>query len=157
MLRLTFAIGACAALLMVSCAPETPPLYYRELLGSGPNALVDRLGEPDRRRPEKPEMHGFMTWNDFRETGVRAMVMIQKGKAIYVAYTFRGMEEFDEGEALAVIGLRKPGEEPHRFDGSRAVSWRPFEKYDKLVMNPDTRLIGVGNKLDINNEIAVNK
>jgi hypothetical protein len=154
---MTFAIGACAALLMVSCAPEKPPLYYRELLGSGPNALIERLGEPDRRRREKPEMHGFMTWNDFRETGVRAMVMIKKSRVTYVAYTFRGMKEFDEGEALALIGLSKPGEEPHRFDGSRAVIWRPFEEYDKLVMNPDTRLIGVGNKLAINNEIATDE
>jgi hypothetical protein len=141
----------------VSCARDKPPLYYRELLGSGPNALIERLGEPDGRRREKPGMHGFMTWNDFRETGVRAMVMIQKGKVTYVAYTFRGMKEFDQNQALAVIGLSEPGEEPHRFDGSRAVSWRPFEEYDKLVINPDTKLIGVGDKLAINNEIAENE
>ena len=131
-----------------ACGQEETLLDAHRLLGSTPAQLTARLGETGQSREETERVPGFMTWRNI--DGVRVHVVIQRGQAIYVAYTFVD-PPFDEDEALRLIGVVRPKAEPQRI-GVEARRWRPFGKYEKLTINPATRVVSLGNEIEWESE-----
>lgn len=139
---------AWAALLGLVCGglactpkPETR-LQADRLIGSTPEELIDRLGEPKEERAETPGSFGFLSWTGIE--GVHVLVLFREGKGCYVSYQFKDMAPFDEQKALALIGVELPDQPPEEVPNSRAKRWQPFGSYERLTINPDTRLISVG-------------
>ena len=116
------------------CQDEENILSPCEILGSSPRELKDRLGEPKQHRKEVEHRFGFMRWPDVN--GVRVFVAIRHGEAIHVVYRFERVESFDEAEAYRIVGLIPPAAEPD-WEGHRAAKrWKPFGRYDRLVVSP---------------------
>ena len=143
-------IRICAVLLAtgLSVLPgcggrEAPLLDVHELMGSSPEQLRVRLGPPDGELEETPARFGFLRWN--RLQGVRVLVMVRKDSAVYITYTFRDMEDFDEAEALALAGIERPRGDPTLIEKSEAVRWEEYEKFGRLTINPGTRMVSIGN------------
>ena len=136
-----YLLSIALLLLGVSCAPEKR-LDAHILLASTPPALQARLGEPKQDREEIEGHIGFMQWEDIE--GVKVFAAIKNGKVVYVTYNFAAMESFDEAEAFNTIGIDPPKNEPKHIKKSKAKRWQPFEKYDRLTVNPDTKLISIG-------------
>lgn len=132
---------ALLAALSCSSKPETL-LQVERLLGGTPEELIARLGEPKQNRGETEGDFGFLSWPDIE--GVQVLVVVKGGKGVYVSYRFVGMETFDREAALALIGVEEPDMEPKPVAGSRAQRWQPFGEYERMTINPDTRLISVG-------------
>lgn len=132
------------ALLIGSCSwrPE-PRLKPERLIGSTPEELIARLGQPKQYQEEAAtENFGFMIWPDLE--GIHVLVIIKGGKSRYVSYQFKEMEPFDESKALALIGAKRPKAPPELIPRSQAKRWRPFGQYERLTINPDTKLISIG-------------
>ena len=136
--------------LCVSCSPEPEGvcqvaenvLNACEVLGSSPEELQERLGEPKQYRKETEHRFGFMRWPDIK--GVRLFVAIREGKAVHVAYGFQGMDSFDEVEAFHLIGVKPPMKKPD-WEGERgAKRWKPFGKYDRMTVNPYSKYVAIG-------------
>lgn len=132
---------ATSLILTMSCAPEKR-LDAHALLGRTPAALQARLGEPKQHREEIEDRMGVMNWTDVE--GVKVFAAIKKGKAIYITYNFISMDTFDEAAAFRTIGVKRPEAEPEKLSKSNARRWQPFETYDRLTINPDTKLISIG-------------
>ncbi|MFH1568084.1 MAG: hypothetical protein ABIL09_08810 [Gemmatimonadota bacterium] len=134
-------LGGLLVLAACSRGPE-PRLKAARLLGSEPEELKARLGEPRVHREEQGTHYGSMRWEGIE--GVDVLVIIKGGKGSYVSYQFSGMEPFDEAAALARIGVDLPEQAPQQVPDSRARRWQPFGEYDRLTINPDTKLIAIG-------------
>lgn len=127
----------------LACSPKPETLLQADrLIGSTPEELIERLGEPKEQRAETSGSFGFLSWDDIE--GTRVLVIVRDGKGRYVSYQFKGMESFDEQKALELIGVELPDEPPEEVPRSRAKRWQPFGPYERLTINPDTRLISVG-------------
>jgi len=135
---------ALLAALSCSSKPETL-LQVERLIGGTPEELITRLGEPKQNRAETEGDFGFLSWPDIE--GTQVLVVVKGGKGVYVSYRFVGMETFDRDAALALIGVEEPDAEPQPVAGSRAQRWQPFGEYERMTINPDTRLISVGSHL----------
>jgi len=137
------AVFLWALLAAFSCSskPETL-LQVERLLGGTPEELIARLGEPKQNRAESEGDFGFLSWPDVE--GIHVLVVVKEGKGVYVSYRFVGMKSFDRAAALALIGVEEPEEEPKPVAGSRAERWQPFGEYERMTINPDTRLISIG-------------
>jgi hypothetical protein len=139
--KITMLSWALLAALSCSSKPETL-LQVERLLGDTPEELIARLGEPKQNRAEIEGDFGFLSWPDIE--GTQVLVVVKGGKGVYVSYRFVGMETFDRDAALAIIGVEEPDMEPKPVAGSRALRWQPFGDYERMTINPDTRLISVG-------------
>jgi hypothetical protein len=146
MKMLSWTAGAALVALLVngvSCSFKKEALLQPErLLGSTPERLIARLGQPKQHQEEHGAQFGFMRWPDIQ--GVHVLVIVKGGTGEYVSYQFRAMEPFDETKALALIGVELPEADPKPVPGSRAKRWQPFGKYEHMTINPDTRLISMG-------------
>ena len=135
---LSIAFAAC--LIWASCAEKKKsekPLSAYELLGSEPDDLLERFGEPTQYRKGT-----LIRWKSFN--GVRIFAHIREGKVGYVAYTFEAMKPFDEQKALQMIGIELPEEGGKYVAGTKARRWSPFGEYQKLTISPRTKLISIG-------------
>ena len=141
-----YTVVGLLTLVALSCAREKPPLDVHEVLGSTPEELQARWGDP-HQNVEDPGVswkYGHMLWLDVRDTGVRVWVVIRRGKASYVSYRFEAMEPFDELAAFRMIGVEVPDAEPQLMTTPGARRWEPFEDYDKMTLNPHTKFISIG-------------
>jgi hypothetical protein len=143
MKSIKIAIFSWTLLAVLSCSakPETL-LQVERLLGGTPEELIARLGEPKQNRAETEGDFGFLSWPDIE--GTQVLVVVKEGKGVYVSYRFVGMEAFDQAAALALIGVEEPDADPKPVAGSQAQRWQPFGEYERMTINPDTRLISVG-------------
>lgn len=139
-----WAIALGLALLMgASCSREPQPLLSaHELIGATPETLVQRLGEPRMERDENGPHFGAMRWVDVE--GAEVMAVIVGGVATYVSYQFKGMEAFDEAAALERIAVELPAAEPLKLGDGAARRWEPCGPFERLTVNPETRLISLG-------------
>jgi hypothetical protein len=141
--RLLGLAAACSLLLGVGCTSEPEPLLAAgRLIGSTPEDLVSRLGQPEEERGEVQGQYGFMRWLDIQ--GVRVLVVIQEGKGSYVSYRFPGTELLDEAAALETIGVELPDTPPESLGDANAKRWQPCGAYGRLTINADTRLVSIG-------------
>ncbi len=129
-------------LFLTSCAPEKPQkptqkLNAYELLGSTPEDLIERLGEPIQFNK-----HKLIRWKDV--DGVRVFAALEKGKVTYVSYIFEKMKRFNEAKAFKIIGIERPKEKGNRVSDTSARRWSPFGAYDKLTVMPRTKSITIG-------------
>lgn len=133
----------CGLVAGLSCAPRPEPLLGADqLLGSTPEQLSARLGEPLMHSEENPNHYGAMRWTDIE--GVDLLVIVKGGVGTYVSYHFTGMESFDEAAALDRIGVEPPDAAPVAVPDSRAQRWQPCGEYERLTINPDTKLVSIG-------------
>jgi len=126
-----------------SCASNPEPLLDADqLIGSTPEQLSARLGEPLTHSEENPNHYGSMRWQGIE--GVDILMIIKGGKGTYVTYHFTDMEPFDEAAALAQSGVELPDTAPELVANSQAKRWQPFGEYERLTINPDTKLVSIG-------------
>ena len=112
-----------------------------ELLGETREALEERLGECDIFI-HKHNNIDTIQWKDVK--GVWVFVVLKDGRSNYVTYTFKYMDTFDEQEAFNLIGIANPKEKPEYEWENKARRWKPFGAYQKMVVNPETKAITVG-------------
>jgi len=137
------AVALVAALALATCAPKPEPLLDADrLIGSTPEQLGTRLGEPRVHNEETSTHYGSMRWSAIE--GVDLMVIIKGAKATYITYHFVDMKPFDEAAALAQCGVELPDAEPQLISNSPAKRWRPCGVYERLTINPDTKLLSIG-------------
>ena len=113
-----------------------------QLLDRTGDELKEMLGEPDNFKIETSNNPGYLTWKDVQ--GIKIFVVLNKGISLYVTYQFSEDEDFHEEEALRMVGLERPEVPPREI--APAKRWEPYGKYDRLTINPDTRLVSVGSK-----------
>jgi hypothetical protein len=127
------------------CTSEEPQILdVREVYGRTLEELQERWGEPDvfiRRSDDRATVQ----WKSVEGTRIYITVK-EDGRARYVSYTFRGMDPFDESEAFRRIGLEPPGQEPEHAWENGAKRWISVGEYQKLVVNPVTKAITVGDQ-----------
>jgi hypothetical protein len=111
------------------------------VLGSTPEELIERFGEPKPYIHEREGVPGNMVWKNLYD--VRVFTVIRDGRCAYVHYTFNELEPFDEGEAFQVVGIERPKHDPILIPQSEARRWKPFEEYDRLTVNPKTKGVAV--------------
>lgn len=138
----TAAAVLCLMVLATCGRQEEPLMDVHQLMGNSPEQLKDRLGPADDELVETASRFGFLRWN--RLEGVRLLIMVKGGKAVYVTYGFRDMAAFDEEQALAQTGIERPEKEPTPIELSKAVRWEEYEGYGRLTINPETKLVSVG-------------
>ena len=120
---------------------ENTFLDVHRILGSTPDALIQRFGEPKPYIREREGVFGNITWKDLY--GVRVFTVIIDGKCAYVHYTFNELEPFDEQEAFQIVGIVRPKHEPQLIPHSEAKRWKPFEQYERLTVNPKRKSVAV--------------
>ena len=126
-----------------ACSPEPRPLLSaHELIGSTPEQIIERLGEPRLNRPERGPHFGALRWADLE--GVEVMVIVKGGVGSYVSYQFVAMDPFDEAAALARVDVEPPNEEPRILAGGQARRWEPCGPFARLTVSLETRLVSVG-------------
>ncbi len=126
------------------CSGSVPPLTklnVNELLGETRETLEKRLGESDIFI-HKHNNIDTIQWKDVN--GVWIFVVLKDGRSNYVTFTFKFMDTFDEEEAFRLIGISNPKEKPEYVWENKAKRWRPFGVYQKMVVNPGTKAITVG-------------
>ena len=129
--------------LACACSPEPETLLQADrLIGSTPGELTKRLGEPRVHNEETPNHFGSMRWEDL--DGADVLVIVKGGEATYVTYHFSGAGPFDEADALTRIGVSLPESPPERLGDGGARRWQPCGNFERLTINPATRLISVG-------------
>lgn len=119
-----------------------PLLAVDQILNQDRAALVHRLGEPDSEF-HRTETVMTIQWKDGDGDRTWVYVDLVDGQAAYVAYTFKGLEPFDLAEALRRVGLSVPTQEPSTAWENGAKRWRPFGRYNRLVVNPVLNLVVV--------------
>ena len=119
--------------------PQLTKLDVNELLGETRETLEKRLGESDIHKHNNIDT---IQWKDVN--GVWVFVVLKDGRSNYVTYTFKFMDTFDEEEAFRLIGISNPDEKPEYVWENKAKRWRPFGDYQKMVVNPETKAITVG-------------
>ncbi len=122
--------------------PSGPRLSPQHLLGRTPQQMVAHLGRPQSQRDEVSGHYGFLRWPDV--DGVSVMAIVSGGKGVYVSYQFSPEDPFDEEVAFARLGLEIPDEPPAPLSDRGAKRWHPFGPYERLTVNPETRLIAIG-------------
>lgn len=160
MVRFTYrlALMVCGLLVLLSCSKEKKGdetlsgarskrgektfLDVHAILGSTPEELMERFGEPKPYIPEREgASDGYMTWKDLY--GVRVFAVIRDGRCAYVHYQFNEMDPFDEEAAFGIVGIERPEHEPELIPQSEAKKWKPFEHYDRLTVSPKTKGVAV--------------
>lgn len=116
-------------------------LNVYELLGETRETLEKRLGESDIFI-HKHNNVDTIQWKDVK--GVWVFVVLKDGRSNYITFTFKDMEIFDEEEAFRLIGITNPKEKPEYVWENKARRWKPFGVYQKMVVNPETKAITVG-------------
>ena len=154
----------CCGLLLLSCsgneespqdqrakiaalkAAKTDGRTYLDVhfvLGSSAEELVARFGEPDAYRQQVGNQpYGNIKWNDLK--GVKVFAILKDSLCAYVNYGFRTMDPFDETEALRIIGVEPPEEEPAVSVPETGVKkWYPFEQYHHLTVSSQVKNVTV--------------
>ena len=131
------------SLVSLGCTSAEPQLLdVREVYGRTLEELQSRWGEPDvfiRRSEDRATVQ----WRNVE--GTRIFITVKEdGRARYFSYTFREMDPFDESEAFRRIGLEPPGQEPEYAWENGAKRWISVGEYQKLIVNPVTKAITVG-------------
>ena len=156
--RHRFILMVCGVLLLSSCSKkeehaehDSPPtsgktagktfLDVHFVLGSTPDELIERFGEPKPYIPERKGVSGNLVWKDLY--GVRVFTVIREDKCAYVHYTFNELEPFDEEKAFRIVGIERPKHDPQLIPRSEAKRWKPFEQYDRLAVNPKIKSVAV--------------
>ena len=113
------------------------------VLGSSVEELVARFGEPDAYRPQLGNQpYGNIKWNDLK--GVKVFAILKDSLCAYVNYGFKKMDPFDETEALRIIGVEPPQEEPAVSVPETGVKkWYPFEQYHRLTVSSRVKNVAV--------------
>ena len=123
--------------------PERFTVSAHEILGKTPEELEEMQGEPNAYKMElKGHSSGYMTWKDIQ--GIKVFVAIRGGKSHYVTFTFQEETDFDERKLLSQLGLKYPSTEPRLIPPAKR--WQPYEKYDRLTIDPETKMISLGSK-----------
>ena len=128
---------------------EVPLLAVHQILNKTGAALKERLGEPDFDFVRSAKVT-TLQWRDADGDSTWVYVDLIHDNASYVTYTFKKMDPFDTAEALRRIGLSVPEQEPEQVWENGSKRWKPFGQYDRLVVNPVTKLVTVS--LDFESE-----
>ncbi len=132
------------SLTSLGCGGREPQvLDLSEVFGRSMEELKERFGKPDILI-QKSETVATVQWKSVEGTWV--FVVMKDGQARYVTYNFKDMEPFDEEEAFRRIGIDLPEEEPEHSWENGAKRWIPFGEYEKLVTNPVTKAVTVGDR-----------
>jgi len=142
--RLTLSVVLlCTLLAAASCGTEPEPLLKAgRLIGSTPEQLIARLGEPQLHRAERGPHFGALRWADI--DSVEVLVIIANGTGSYVSYQFVGMEPFDEAAALKRVDVILPKTAPEQMGDGGARRWEPCGEFVRLTINPATKLVSIG-------------
>lgn len=140
----TPALLAVAVASLIGCGgePERPLLSPHALIGASPDALRERLGDPNMHIAEKPDRIGFLRWNNI--DGIRVLVVYAESRSTYVTYRFPEHGGFDEDQAFARLGISRPSVPETPMGGANARVWKPGGDFERISINPETRLLSVG-------------
>ena len=128
--------------LAVSARAESKTiLHLSHTMGQTRAALEERFGEADVFIKKTADL-STIQWKYIEGTWI--FIILKDGRSIYVTYTFKEMDPFDEDEAFAILGITPPEDSLDWEWENEAKRWKPFGQYEKLVVNPKTKAVTVG-------------
>ena len=143
-----FALGKAlillSTILIVPCVASSKSKTELDLsytLGHTKVGLEEHFGEADVFIQKAADL-STVQWKYI--DGVWIFLILRDGRSVYVTYTFKEMDPFDEQEAFEILGISPPGESLDWEWENEAKRWKPYGKYEKLVVNPSTKAVTVG-------------
>ena len=109
-------------------------------LGRTQVQLEEHFGEADVFIQKTADM-STIQWKYIEGTWI--FIILKDGRSTYVTYTFKEMDPFDQDEAFRILGIVPPASLDWEWE-NEARRWKPFGKYEKLVVNPNTQAVTVG-------------
>ena len=109
-------------------------------LGRTQVQLEEHFGEADVFIQKTADM-STIQWKYIEGTWI--FIILKDGRSTYVTYTLKEMDPFDQDEAFQILGIVPPESLDWEWE-NEARRWKPFGKYEKLVVNPSTQAVTVG-------------
>lgn len=109
-------------------------------LGRTKAQLEEHFGDADIFILKTADM-STIQWKYIEGTWI--FIILKDGRSTYVTYTFKEMDPFDQDEAFQALGIGAPKSLDWEWEND-AKRWKPFGKYEKLVVNPKTQAVTVG-------------
>jgi hypothetical protein len=133
-------VSICAVLPSAASAASKTILDLTNTLGRTKVQLEEHFGEADIFIQKTADM-STIQWKYIEGTWI--FILLKDGRSIYVTYTLKEMDPFDQDEAFQMLGIVPPESLDWEWE-NEAKRWKPFGKYEKLVVNPSTQAVTVG-------------